>query len=148
MNKVFLLLVLVVLFSCKKKSKFSDVPKITYKSLQPQILQAGASKGGTTLSIYFEDGDGDIGFGMYNLFLKDSRDGTEAKMKIPEVPADYAPKRGLSGVITVDYLAALLVLRPDTNHIHSDTLRWEIYMKDKAGNISNTIYSDSLYLVK
>ncbi len=148
MNKVFLLSVLVLILSCNKKSKFSVVPKITYKTLQPQILKAGASTGGTTLSIYFEDGDGDIGFGTYNLFLKDSRDGTIAKMKIPTIPDAYSPEKGLKGLITVDYLAALLILRPDTAHFNSDTLRWEIYMKDQAGNLSNTIYSDSLYLFK
>ncbi len=124
------------------------VPKITYNSMMPQILKAGASTGGTTIAIYFQDGDGDIGFDTYNLYLKDSRDSSIIKMKIPSIPAEYSPEKGLKGTITIDYLAALLTLRPDTAHIESDTLHWEIYLKDEAGNISNTIVTDDLLLLK
>ena len=69
-------------------------------------------------------------------------------MKIPEIPSAYSPQNGIKGLITVDYLSALLTLRPDTAHINSDTLRWAIYIKDKAGHQSNTILTDSLYLFK
>lgn len=148
MKKLLLLFLILLSLSCSKKPKFSIVPKITYNSLQPQILQAGSSNGGTTISFYFEDGDGDIGFGTYNLYIKDSRDSSIALMKIPEIPSAYSPQNGIKGLITVDYLSALLTLRPDTAHINSDTLRWAIYIKDKAGHQSNTILTDSLYLFK
>ena len=116
--------------------------------MQPQIIQAGASSGSTTVTLYFEDGDGDIGYGLYNLYLKDSRDSSIVKMMIPTVPAEYAPEKGLKGFITFDYLAALLTMRPDTAHLHTDTLHWEIYMLDKAGNRSNTVNTDPLILFK
>jgi hypothetical protein len=32
--------------------------------------------------------------------------------------------------------------------LETDTMRWEIYMKDKAGNRSNTITTSELILTK
>ncbi|MBK7763631.1 MAG: hypothetical protein IPI46_09700 [Bacteroidetes bacterium] len=116
--------------------------------MQPKIVQAGSSNGGTIISFIIEDGDGDIGFNTKNLYLKDSRDSTEIIMEIPEIPSDYGPNKGLKGTVTISYLSAWLLLRSDTAHINSDTLHWDIFIKDKAGHVSNTIQTEDLILVK
>ena len=143
-----LLILLLFAAGCTKKSNLSEVPKITFKSLNPQVLRAGSSTDATLISFTFEDGDGDIGFGTRNLYLIDSRDSNEVAMIIPTVPKEYSPDKGLKGTIEIIYLAAWLSLRPDTNHLTKDTMRWKIYMKDEAGHVSNEIYTDSLYLFK
>jgi hypothetical protein len=148
MNRLFLLLLLPLFSACHRNSGLSVVPKITYYSLQPKIIQAGASTGGTTISFGIQDGDGDIGFGKDNLYLKDSRDGSMLIMKMPIIPAEYSPQRGLKATVTVDFLSAWLQLRPDTTHINRDTLQWEIYLVDEAGHKSNTMLTDTLYLFK
>ena len=148
MNKIFILLIILFLLSCNRKASFSVIPKITYKSISSNLLIAGSSNQATTISIYVEDGDGDIGYETENLFFKDSRDSSITKLRIPVIPSEYSPNKGVKGTITVDYLAAWLTLRPDTNHISNDTLRWEIYLKDEAGNMSNTIFTDDIFLVK
>lgn len=147
MKKVVLFCLLTAVMACKK-SGLSDVPKITYISMTPQILVPGSSVGGTRVTLYFEDGDGDIGYGTENLFFKDSRDSSVMPMMIPTIPGEYSPNKGLKGTITIDFLSALLLLRPDTAHINKDTLHWEIFMKDKAGHVSNTVTTDNLYLIK
>ncbi len=96
----------------------------------------------------FEDGDGNIGFGTNNLFLKDSRDTVFVPFMIPTIPDKFNPSAGLKGIIEVEYQAAFLLLRSDSLHLESDTLKWEIYMKDKAGNSSNTITTTQLVLIK
>ncbi|HOZ51523.1 MAG TPA: hypothetical protein PLU17_06670 [Chitinophagaceae bacterium] len=148
MNKIFLICFLLIAFSCNRKPSFSVIPKITYKSISSNLIKAGSSEQATRISLIVEDGDGDIGYETENLFFKDSRDSSIIKMRIPVIPSEYAPNKGVKGTITVDYLAAWLTLRPDTNHIEFDTLRWEIYMQDKAGNISNTIVTEDIYLFK
>jgi hypothetical protein len=148
MNKIFFILLILFGLSCNKKSSFPIEPKITYNSMSTQILKAGSSNGGTVISIYVEDGDGDIGSGTGNLYFKDSRDGSTIKMTIPTIPTEYSPDKGIKGMIEVGYLAALLTLRPDTNHLESDTLRWEIYLQDQAGHVSNTVVTDDLILFK
>lgn len=148
MTRCIILCFLLPLFACNRKSLYSDVPKITYKSMQPKIIQAGSSSGGTLISFIIEDGDGDIGFNTKNLYLKDSRDSTQVIMKIPEIPSEYGPNNGIKGTITVSYLSAWLLLRSDTAHINSDTLHWDIFIKDEAGNVSNTIQTEDLILMK
>jgi len=134
-------------FSCSK-SRLSKTPKITYKSLFPRIVTAGASNERTTISFIIEDGDGDIGFKSNNIYMKDSRDSSTVVLQIPVIPTEYSPERGIKGTVVIDYLAALLILRPDTAHIESDTLHWEIFIKDEAGNMSNTIITEDLLLVR
>lgn len=143
-----LLILLLLVAGCTRKSTLSEVPKITFNSLNPQVLRAGSSTEATQISFTVEDGDGDIGFGTRNLYLVDSRDESEVAMIIPTIPQEYQPQKGLKGTVEVIYLAAWLSLRPDTNHLTRDTLRWKIYIKDEAGHTSNTIYTDSLYLFK
>ena len=147
MKKLMLSLLVIISFSCKKAT-LDVTPKITYNSMYPQMIVAGATTGSASIAIHFSDGDGDIGFGTNNLFLKDSRDSSTVIFAIPEIPMEYSPNKGITGTILVNYPTALLSLRADTNHLHSDTLCWEIYMKDKAGHISNTIVTDSLILTK
>lgn len=142
------LILLLLAAGCTRKSTLSEVPKITFKSLNPQVVRAGSSTEATLISFTIEDGDGDIGFGTRNLYLIDSRDESEVAMIIPTIPKEYSPKKGLKGTVEIIYLAAWLSLRPDTNHLTRDTLRWKIYLKDEAGHTSNTIYTDSLYLFK
>jgi hypothetical protein len=148
MNKIWILLLISVIAVGCRKLHLSKVPKITYKNMVPQQLIAGDPSQRTTVFLEVEDGDGDIGFEKGNLIFKDSRDSSIQAMVIPVIPQEYGPKNGIRGTIAVEFRAALLTLRPDTIHFNKDTLRWEIYMTDEAGNISNTIYTDSLYLFR
>lgn len=148
MRNLFIIAIIsLIAVSCNKKHKYANVPKITFSKLSQNSVQAGS---GTTLLItfLFEDGDGNIGFGTNNLFLKDSRDTQWLPYTIPDIPDKFNPDKGLAGVMQIDYEAAFLLLRSDSLHIESDTLTWDIYMKDEAGNVSNTITTSPLILTK
>ncbi len=137
----------IIATSCNKKTKMANVPKLTFKELSTKTIQAG-SEGNVNISFLFEDGDGNIGFGTNNLFLKDSRDTQLIPYTIPKIPDKFNPESGLKGVILVQFPAAFLLLRTDTLHLNTDTLTWDIYMKDQAGNVSNTITTTPLVLTK
>ncbi len=143
---LFAILTLSIL-SCNKKHKYSNIPKLTFKNLSEDVVTAGLDRT-IYINFNFEDGDGNIGFGTPNLFLKDSRDTVWAPFVIPDIPSKFTPENGLKGVIQLKYNAAYLLLRNDSLHVNSDTLTWDIYMKDEAGNVSNTITSTPLVLVK
>lgn len=104
----------------------------------------------TTLrvTIDFEDGDGDIGFQSENLFFVDPRDSDTVRYLIPTIPERFEPKRGLKGTLQVEVLCATLVIKDTANHPENDTLIWDIYLKDQAGNQSNIIKSEALILTK
>ena len=142
-----LLSIAVLSTSCKKNANVSKIPSITFRSMEPQTVKAGSD---TTVLIKFnfEDGDGDIGFGTPNLFFRDSRDTIWSPFLIPNIPDRFNPESGLKGIIQVEYEAAFLLLRNDSLHLNNDTLHWDIYMKDKAGNVSNIITTPELYLYK
>jgi hypothetical protein len=148
MQKMLLIvLTIALLASCNKETKYSNIPKITFKDMSHSLVKAG-SDSVIRIRFDFEDGDGNIGFGTNNLFLKDSRDTVFVPFMIPTIPDKFNPSDGLKGIIEVEYQAAFLLLRSDSLHLESDTLKWEIYMKDKAGNSSNTITTTQLVLIK
>ena len=135
------------LYSCNKETKYSNIPKIKFDRMSNSIIKAG-SDSTIKIRIEFEDGDGNIGFGTNNLFLSDSRYNDTIPFMIPDIPEKFNPSNGLKGFIEIEYEAAFLLLRTDSLHVDSDTLYWDIYMKDKAGNASNTIRTSDLILVQ
>ncbi len=148
MRKVlFFVVMIIAVVSCNKETKYSNIPKITFTALSTDKVKAGGDSI-VYIQFDFEDGDGNIGFGTNNLFLRDTRDTVVVPFLIPTIPDKFNPSSGLKGVIQVDYEAAFLLMRTDSAHLETDTMRWEIYMKDKAGNRSNTITTSELILTK
>ncbi len=146
-KQILVLLCLLNLLACKKKTNYANIPKIVFKNLTPSTVKAGSQE---KISVYFnfEDGDGNIGFGKDNIFFKDSRDTNIVPFKVPTIPNSFNPSSGLKGIIQIDYSAAFLLLRTDTLHKESDTLHWTIYMKDEADNTSNVITTTDVILTK
>jgi hypothetical protein len=140
-------LLILLLASCNKETKYSNIPKISFLSISPSVVQAGGDSI-VKIKFDFEDGDGNIGFGSENIFVKDSRDTSQIRFVIPTIPSKFNPENGLKGIIQIQYEAAFLLLRSDTSHLETDTLHWEIYMKDEAGNVSNIISTSDLILTK
>jgi len=134
--------------SCNKETKYSNIPKIKFQSVSPAVVTAG-SDSAVRVKFEFEDGDGNVGYNSNNVFFIDQRFPLDTiPFSIPVIPDRFNPDNGLKGIVQVDYEAAFLLLRPDSLHAERDTLRWDIYMKDKTGNISNLITTSDLILVK
>mgnify|MGYP001176874269 CR=1 FL=1 len=146
-NVLIIAIISLIGVSCNKKTKYDNIPKLTFKNLSQNTIQAGIDTS-IYINFLFEDGDGNIGFGTNNLFLRDNRDTVWIPYNIPDIPDKFNPESGLNGIIQIDFAAAFLLLRTDTLHALTDTLTWDIYMKDKAGNISNTITTTPLILTK
>jgi len=152
---IALLISLLILLSCTKPPDYPDTPEIEFKSVnKSSFLQA--TNDSLLISFTFTDGDGDIGLESNdrNIFFKDLRTNTsELGFSVPEIP-DQGVGNGISGEITC-YLPMYLIccLQPEFNLacdqvlIERDTLVYEIFLEDQAGNVSNTIRTDPIILI-
>lgn len=147
-SALFLMAAVWSFVSCNKETKYSNIPKIKFQTMNPGMVKAG-SDSSVIVKFEFEDGDGDIGYNVNNVFFIDQRFASDTvPFAIPVIPDRFNPDNGITGIIQVEYEAAFLLLRPDSLHAETDTLRWDIFMKDEAGNISNLITTSELILVK
>lgn len=151
--RVFLMIasLLVLLASCRKPEKFSLVPAIEFVSLEANPVAGGTD---VCLTFKFQDGDGDIGLDeddiqspfdtssvyYYNCFITyfEKQNGHFVEVELPStlnmrIPrlSDNTPE-SISGEIMLDLYA---------NNPFSpfDTIRYELYIVDRALNHSNTI---------
>jgi hypothetical protein len=147
-------LVVMVLPSCGKIEKLPAEPSISFTSFQvfdTTDILGNHSKAGR-LKFHFQDGDGDLGLNKpgsnsaadtTNLFfsLYRRKDGklVSADANDPLKPSNYripymerlGQNKILKGTISITFL--YLFYSP------SDTIKYELYVKDRAAHISNTI---------
>ncbi len=108
------------------------------------------------ITFSFTDGDGDIGDqeGNLQLFIRDSRDGFLDDFGIPFIP-ELGASNGLKGEMTVRIFSSCCIFPPEIfllgcedewNQMPYDMLTYDIYIKDRAGNQSNTITTTPIYI--
>lgn len=153
----------VLMASCYKEPNFGTTPNIEFKSVKKEIRLdnfTGSRKDSLIISIKFQDGDGDLGLNEkekataqakndYNyvirLFRKKGANFTEI---IPPVPYSGFFQRlrndGKIGPIegTLDYSVDF----PHPFTPKKDSLKFQIMIKDRAGNTSNTVESNVVVL--
>lgn len=154
---IFFVLISLGLSSCFKDPSFDFKPNISFKSIKKfnvldQIL--GAKKDSIVISINFKDGDGDLGLNseeiakaanlqQFNYVVKPFRI-SKGKTTAFEPKEPYSgfflrfknddKKEPLEGTLgyKIDVFTAFWPFK-------KDTVKYEIYIRDRAGNISNTI---------
>lgn len=146
----FLLALLIV--ACRKEEKYPVVPAIEFVSL---VANEDAENGtDVRLTFKFQDGDGDIGLNeddtqapfdtssiyYYNCFISyfEKQNGDFVEVELPSTLNMRIPRlsnntpESISGEITLDLFAN----NPFSPY---DTIRYELYIVDRALNHSNTI---------
>ena len=152
MIKYLAILALVVFtFGACTKTKGTKIPSIGEVSVHPQTVRAGNPDDKVFISFKVADGDRDLGqsknSGKYDIYLRDKRTDSIIGFYLPEIPKEIKDgKDGIEGHCTVIINAAFLQLRPD--HPELDTLQYEMYITDLAGNESNRLDTWDIYLVK
>lgn len=154
---------MALLVGCYKETTFDSTPAIEFKTLRKEIRIdqfTGSKKDSVILTIKFQDGDGDLGLNEkekataetksdYNyiirLFRKKKGVFTEF---IPAVPySGYFPRLKSDGKLgpiegTIDYSVDF----PHPFTLPKDSLKFQVTIKDRAGNISNTTESSVIVL--
>ncbi|HSZ71625.1 MAG TPA: hypothetical protein VK750_03045 [Cytophagaceae bacterium] len=154
--------------ACRKVPKFSDVPNIQYKNIRKQTFYNAAQSSPTDslfadsviIGLHFEDGNGDLGY-------QDS--------DLSSAPVDFFVDvyRQTNGIFspaifqdsTLTYNGHIPLLAPvsspgpiegdlfyamtfnySTSQLHNDTLKFVVKLKDRAGNMSNSIETDPVII--
>jgi len=156
-NKLFLrplfaLLCVAGLASCKDETPLSTTPSIAFVSLDPRTVKAASSEDTVFLTFRFADGDADLGVGPdagseYDVFLIDNRDSTVNQYLFPDIADELRdPAKGMTGTATIIIQAALLRPRDSLHTVLGDTLKYEVYVKDRAGHESNRFTTPEIFL--
>ena len=132
--------------SCKKDTTetFSDTPSITLDGVSPQ--QVKAYQDSLVFTVSYTDGNGDLGENdpdVSNLFLTDNRINVTHAFRIPQLAPDGADIP-IEGTLSVVLKGIILT---DTTQAQ-ETVNFSVYVKDRAGNSSNTVSSGNVTVVK
>ena len=145
MLKKFLLIsaMFIVFLGCDKQ-KFPVEPSIEFISIAPALVNE--TRGDSILiTIGFEDGDGDLGSNdttfqdlFYHIMRANAFD-TLLGLRLPFIDT-AGSSNAISGEIELIFDSFFLVQPP----FSSDTIHYEIYVKDRAGHQSNTVVTDKI----
>jgi len=138
--RLFLALLFVsFISSCKKDDEpMSVVPAITFKSISPSTVNQFSDS--LVIAIEYTDGDADLGQNNTetpNAFVTDQRNNIEYKFRIRQLAPDNA-NIAIKGVL--DIIIPSVAVSGTT----SELATFSLYVKDRAGNQSNTIATTAI----
>lgn len=146
MRPATLFLILTIFFgSCIKQPSYPPEPEIEFKSVSATQIVPGTDS--LVVEIGFQDGDGDLGVkdgdSTLNAFLIDNRTGFPYSYQIPFVNP-RGNSKSISGTIWITVDPFALNCRP--NRPNFDTISYEVYIVDRAGNESNRVQTPDIIL--
>lgn len=153
-NLVAIVLVLFFAMGCVKQEQktFPDEPRIYYLGLNNRVISFADSASRLKIYIKLEDGDGDIARkDEESIYISQFRSDTVYDKKVYNLPIiEQELRQGdwLEGEFTIDFPPGTLVPRSDSFHmaVRKDTAYFQVYIKDEAGHLSNTITTDVVYI--
>ena len=135
---------MLIFSTCVKPPEYSNVPRIEFVSVNKTSFSEVTGDVSMYITIYFEDGDGDLGGNIddsLNMFWEDSRvPGYYLPFKIPFIELQ-GNHDDISGNIYVTWSVSCLNTI-DTSNVENFT--YNIYIVDRAGNESNIITTPGL----
>ena len=151
-TRIWLALIIVFGMIACDKDKFQSVPQLKLKSMSPEVVPVN---GTLRLNIEYTDKEGDV---SDSLFIVRQRLNVRGPVQLPQSPYDvpdfpHTDKGEFE--VSLAYQAGLIFglppLRiPGSNPVKNeiDTLRLKIVAKDKAGNKSDTLVVDNVYVIR
>jgi hypothetical protein len=161
---LFSIVAVLTFNACYKEPNFSLTPEISFNKIEKFIRLdqfSGAKKDSIILTVNFKDGDGDLGYNSdeigkkvsqtdYNYVVKSSRKikGKLTEFKPSETFSGFYPKLKTDDKIgpIEGKLSYRIQIETAFWPVKKDTLVFEIYIKDRAGNKSNSISTEPLVI--
>ena len=141
---LFALLPFLLLLSCKDDEiEFPVEPAISINSISPANATEYVDE--VTISIHYEDGDGDLGEnvdGVKNCFVTDNRIGITYEYRIEQL-APSNSKIPIKGNINLNIQGQAI-----TDGSNSQTANYTVYVTDRAGHKSNTANTGNITIHK
>lgn len=157
------LLVLLVVSSCYKEPDFPTQPEIEFKDISKSIRIdqfTGANKDSVVVSLVFRDGDGDLGMNSTEIANAEKTSDFNYVVRVFRRQrgqfVEFQPFLPYSGFFprlkTDDKIGPIegtLSYSIDFFHPFTpkrDSIQFQIYIKDRAGNTSNTVETKTIVL--
>lgn len=149
MRYTLLIAVVFLLFVGCNKDKFTTAPQITYKSLKPNVLSLNLPLTGQeipVLTLQVTDAQGDIGFrdgkDTAKLFIKNLlTNKTDSTLRLPDLST--VAGKNFQANIEITLRTSILLEGSSRPGPKTDTIYYEVYMKDFAKNKSNVIRTNA-----
>lgn len=145
----FILVLISVLFACKKSEQFSDIPYLEFRKyqLKDSVDALGNMAKICELHLYFTDGDGDIGLFDedtiapfdYNLFVNYFETQNDSLQQINVSPPFHIRIPNLTPSGQNKSLKVNLKYDMDVTYRNSDTIKFELKLFDRALNESDWV---------
>ena len=150
MNKLIYTLLFISLFACKKEKGNEPLPAI---SSTPEIT--GVTINSTSInqfddllfSISYIDGNGDLGTDdadAKSIFITDKRDNTIIHEFHLQPLAPIGQSIAIQGVLKVTLENVILLSQLNS----SESVQFEVKIKDRAGNFSNATTTSNITIIK
>jgi hypothetical protein len=135
---------LIILTGCSKdEDEFSTTPEISFVSISPSTATEFSDN--VTIIINYKDGDGDLGEnkdGVKNCFVTDNRIGVVYEYRIKQL----APSG--SAIAITGNLEIKLGGQTITDNSNQQSVSYTLYLKDRAGNSSNSVTTSAITIRK
>lgn len=162
----YFIFILIISFGCSKGPEFDESPSIRFEKIsieQTVDTITTAKVDNVKVTVNFEDGDGDLGVDIndqsepqnYFVTTLKKKNGSYTVLNLPLefggkfeklAPIDYAgPINGLLDYIMI-FTENDVIANPDLEK--GDTLKFQIYIRDQAGNQSNTVETDPIKIIE
>ena len=161
--------VMMLLQACIKADEYPEIPAITNISIDKSVIHQFANmttdaegnildydQESFVITVDFQDGDGDLGVTdeqpEMNAFIIDNRTGFVDSLQIPYV-SPQGNIKAISGTIdfTINSECCLAIsgisCTPNAEYNTADTLRYDVFIKDRAGNESNIVQAPPLIIL-
>lgn len=149
---LFIAACLTILGSCLNEPMFSEIPRIESRGMTKNFMNqfTPANADSTLVSIFFEDGDGNIGGDSIAITGIDKRtDQTAFQFRVIEIPIEGVSS-AISGIIRFPIEATCCIYEtgqvpctPSLPVIDQEVV-YEIFITDRDGNESNRILLDPI----
>ncbi|MBK6699054.1 MAG: hypothetical protein IPG55_03985 [Saprospiraceae bacterium] len=153
---ITILCAFTLMWSCQSTDDFSIIPSIKYVSVtKSSLVQGDLNQDSLWLTFSFQDGDGDLAYSANgsekDIFLYDKRLGLLLdSYKIPELSNTNG--NSLEGSMQILIYTTCCLFKDNIPpcsappQYPTDTLLFELYIKDRAGHESNRITSQAILL--
>lgn len=146
-----LLFAIVFALSCNKGQKPLEKPEISFRGISHQTIKNADDDDNLIINLIYTMATESLGTKdtATKVILVDSRDTvSNQQYPFPTEIYDNVPdptQNNISGAITVIVPNNYFTLSPDKPN--GDTLQFRVFLKDKDGIESNSVYTDSIYVV-
>ena len=141
--------IIFILSSCLKNNNYPNEPIITFISATPNVVKEGIDD--IFIKFSFTDGDGDLGVIetdtaavdlIYTIYRVQSTN-ADFTGRLPYI-TQSGNNKALAGEVELKFSSGFLLQPPLTQ----DTIYYDIKIKDRAGNTSNTITTTKILVTK